>query len=676
MVLLLLACIDADGDGFDLTEDCNDADASVFVGAEEVCDGVDQDCNGLVDDGVGKALFQDADGDGYGGRAVVVCDSTGHVSEGGDCNDDDPTVYPGAEEADCSDPVDYNCDGSTGFEDGDGDGFGACVDCNDADAAVHPDAQEVCNGVDDDCDGLADHGAEGAQTWYLDADDDGWGSGVPLAACDPPPAHVAASGDCDDDDASISPGAEEWCDLVDQDCDGLVDEDAVDALTWYPDADADGYGEGDGEVLCSQPSKSVSQDGDCDDNDATAFPGGTEICDRADNDCDGTTDFDAWVPDDHSSIGDALLAASPGDHICVDAGTWQERVVIDGQSVTLEGADGAILDGDGAGPVVTLEDNAKATLSGFTIENGQAGLGAAVYVDGSDDVVLESLTISDNRCDSTTCRGVVHVEDSDCTLTDLVFEDNIAVASATVYAAALSIQDSDPTLDGITVHYNAASGSAVWAAGIYADNADGDWSHLDVRANEAIAESFVTASGIALTADSDPDISNFIIAGNEADASTIYGVGVWCYSSCQASFTNGDIYGNVADGGYVYGVAVTAYTNSSPKLTNVSITGNEGSGTVQGVALSAISSSSVSVSYSNIDDNDSPQFYGLSDPTSANNNLSDDPDYDDLGGFKPEDWVFTVPSTSPLVDAGDPSLSDTDGSTSDIGAYGGPYGSW
>ena len=81
----------------------------------------------------------------------------GFVVESGDCDDDQVAVYPGAPEEDCTDPVDYNCDGSTGYADLDGDGTPACNDCDDTDPDVNPYAAEVCNdGVDDNCDGSAD----------------------------------------------------------------------------------------------------------------------------------------------------------------------------------------------------------------------------------------------------------------------------------------------------------------------------------------------------------------------------------------------------------------------------------------------------------------------------------------------------------------------------------------
>lgn len=113
----------------------------------------------------------------------------------------------------------------TAAVDDDGDGWSAGTDCDDEDPDIHPGAAEVCDGVDEDCDGAVDDhprlGADGLASFYADADGDGVGGAVATAACDAPEGHVATTGDCDDGDASVHPGAAEVClDGVDQDCDG------------------------------------------------------------------------------------------------------------------------------------------------------------------------------------------------------------------------------------------------------------------------------------------------------------------------------------------------------------------------------------------------------------------------------------------------------------------------
>ena len=166
LLVLLLACAggeDADGDGIPADRDCNDLDASMYPGAEEVCDGRDNDCDGLIDVNAvdGRAWYLDEDGDGYGqtDTEVLLCSADEpQVQQAGDCNDSDPLAYPGAPE-NCDDLADRNCDGSVGTDDADSDGIIACEECNDADPTVFPGADEACNGADEDCDGLVDEGA-------------------------------------------------------------------------------------------------------------------------------------------------------------------------------------------------------------------------------------------------------------------------------------------------------------------------------------------------------------------------------------------------------------------------------------------------------------------------------------------------------------------------------------
>lgn len=112
----------------------------------------------------------------------------------------------------------------SGRPDDDRDGYGEPEDCDDADPMVNPNGIEVCNGQDDDCDGLADEEAVDAKPWSMDLDGDGFGSDVVESACQPPSGYVEDGGDCDDTDEDIHPNADETCDGVDNDCDLETDE--------------------------------------------------------------------------------------------------------------------------------------------------------------------------------------------------------------------------------------------------------------------------------------------------------------------------------------------------------------------------------------------------------------------------------------------------------------------
>ena len=329
-----VAFADDDGDGSAACLDCDDDEPAVFPGAVEVCNDVDDDCNGTADDEAADATFwyQDDDADGYGTDATVsAClQPAGHARYAGDCDDANNDFHPNATETDCTDPNDYNCDGSVGYEDADGDGFPACQECDDSEAGHNPDATEVCDGFDDDCDGTVDEpDAADASTWYADGDGDGFGDlDTPQIACDRPVDYLADSADCDDSDETENPDADEVCDGDDDDCDGEVDEaSAIDASTWYADADTDGYGDvATSAVACSPPDGYTGDGADCDDTDEAEHPGADERCDGDDDDCDGEVDeasaidAAAWYADaDGDGFGDAanwaVACDAPIDHV-------------------------------------------------------------------------------------------------------------------------------------------------------------------------------------------------------------------------------------------------------------------------------------------------------------------------------------------------------------------------
>jgi MYXO-CTERM domain-containing protein len=320
----------------ELGTDCDDGDAAISPSATELCDAadVDEDCDGLSDDAdpsadpSGMSTWPlDADGDGYGDDAWLsaACDlPSGSATIGGDCDDGDARVYPLAAEIpgdgldeDCSgtelcytdavESIDLSCT-TEGLANAAVQSQGE--DCLDSDPRVNPAAQEICDEInqDEDCDGLSDDeddSAEGQFTAWLDADADGYGEAAEsVSACDPGPLYALLDGDCDDADPTVNPGAEERCNEVDDDCDGGVDAAAVDAPTWYPDADRDGYGSELGVVACDQPEGFVDNGLDCDDEDDEISPEATELCDELDNDCDGAVDPDGTCASDEADSGD------------------------------------------------------------------------------------------------------------------------------------------------------------------------------------------------------------------------------------------------------------------------------------------------------------------------------------------------------------------------------------
>jgi hypothetical protein len=300
---------DDDGDGFtELEGDCDDTVDSVFPGAVEYVNGIDEDCDGDIDDGT---IAYDDDGDCYceGSDEITTCE--GSIAETcgeeeldvGDCDDADEDLHPGAIEIcdevdnDCNDLIDADDPGT----DDDRDGYSACdgEDCDDSSSRVHPGAIEECNDIDDDCNGIVDDDdAFDARVWYHDADDDGYGSPTDSrTSCEPPPDYLTDSTDCDDGDDSIHPGATEVCDPLDtdEDCDGSADgADASGKTLWFRDSDGDGYGISSSYLYaCDEPSGYVDNNEDCDDTDDDSYPFATEVCDGIDNDCDSRVDIDA-----------------------------------------------------------------------------------------------------------------------------------------------------------------------------------------------------------------------------------------------------------------------------------------------------------------------------------------------------------------------------------------------
>ncbi len=253
---------DADGDGYSAVDDCDDNDPTVNPGATDVCNGVDDDCDGTPDP-TKETWYADRDSDGYG------------------VNGETRRVCPG-------DPLPPINVGTWSLEKG---------DCFDTNANMSPGLPEVCDGLDNDCDGDINEGIP-AQNWHPDFDNDGFGSDdetLTVSTACAPAMYVASMDDCNDNADGVHPDATEVCDNFDQDCNGMAD-DGLATHTWYPDADKDGYGEEAAAVdTCSHPAKTIAIGGDCDDSSAEISPEADEVCDDVDNNCDGIVDEDEAV---------------------------------------------------------------------------------------------------------------------------------------------------------------------------------------------------------------------------------------------------------------------------------------------------------------------------------------------------------------------------------------------
>jgi len=180
--------------------------------------------------------------------------------------------------------------------DEDNDGFFYFEDCDDYNASVNPDGVETCNGLDDDCNLSIDDGLP-VSTYYQDLDGDGYGEQlVILDTClmTPPLGYVTNSLDCDDSTNAVSPAGIETCNGIDDDCSGFID-DGIPYYDYYMDFDGDGFGDADmimDTCLTSAPLGFVDNAMDCDDSNASIYPGANEIADNdIDEDCTGLDYF-------------------------------------------------------------------------------------------------------------------------------------------------------------------------------------------------------------------------------------------------------------------------------------------------------------------------------------------------------------------------------------------------
>ena len=337
---------DVDGDGYSEQDgDCDDQDGSIHPGVDETCDGLDNNCNGAIDEEVQSIFYADSDGDGFGNNSYTIeaCSSPdGYVPNGNDCDDENANIYPSASEIcdgldnDCNELVDDGL-GLEMYVDADFDGYGdenqpveGCQeepglapfagDCDDFNPAINPAAAELCDEVDNNCDGNTDEGVQ--NTYYIDTDSDGFGdSNTLIEACTRPEGYSENATDCEDGDASIFPSAPELCDNgIDNNCDGLIDdESAINRNTYYTDSDGDGFGDINAPAQACTVTTGFSENpDDCDDSNPLIKPDALEICDDGiDNDCDGAVD-DA----------DPSLASAPEWYLDADSDGFGNPAVV------------------------------------------------------------------------------------------------------------------------------------------------------------------------------------------------------------------------------------------------------------------------------------------------------------------------------------------------------------
>lgn len=560
---------DADGDGFgnpDESEeaetkpegfvldgtDCNDENPDIYPKATEACNGIDDDCDESVDEGVLKRFFADQDGDGYGdpNSSKQTCvQPDGYVANGHDLAPNDKDKIGLDIDEDGIDDLVDNCRGITNPNQADDDG----------------------DGVGD----LCDEDSGDFKKYYLDSDGDGYGdSSIFREAYARPEGYAADSTDCNDEDPNIHPYAPERCNYIDDDCDGYADEILLTG-TFYKDNDGDLFGNIDEPIHHCMPEGYVDNSLDCDDTNKDINPGMEEICNGIDENCNEDVD-EGFLDTDEDDFADCVDEDDDGDGILEDgdgSGDAGDNRCTDGQTTNCD--DNCVLtanpgqedyDGDKIGvhcdTSETLDLNTRSIqelndaiqyIPDFGTINLESSGSSTISVSSS--IVISDKKIyiigSDNLALSCTRN--------DMNLIDINFnEDNLSVT-----IKDLILKGNNYESRGIDIDINENAGS------VTIDNVEID------SFRDPSTSSSAFGGGIKITESGDNNnltISNSNIHNNKAK----YGGGIYVYSygeSFVVNMSNNNIHNNesVYDGG---GIKAYIADMSSYRYININISSN------------------------------------------------------------------------------------------------------
>jgi hypothetical protein len=477
--------------------------------------------------------------------------------------------------------------------------------------------------------------------------------------CYQPTGYVADNTDCDDTDASQYPGADEYCNGEDDDCDGDIDEDGevLDGDTWYADSDGDGTGDEDNTlVACSQPSGYVDNTWDCNDADATE----PVVVDQA----IGSAAGPGTMSSPFDTVQDGIDNAD--ECVIVFSGTYTEAVAMNGTDLLITGVDGmeeTFIDATGTGePAFTVDmgETSATVIDGFTL-TGDGHL----EVDSNTWGCTSIATCTDWYY--TWCGGGFFAERSDPTVRNCNALGSILPVASTTTSGndtfyTTSMGGGMCFLDSMsTVLY-----SEVWLN--YADQGGGVY--IDETSTVRISQTYVVGNEASDGGGVEVDggsvmLSNVASRFNDA----LYEGGGLLLLDAVANVVNATFGGDDAPtGGALY-----AAGSSVLELINSIVTG-----AVSGAGVLVDAGSTFTGTYNNFYGN-TPNYSGVTDPTGTNGNISTSSSfvaYSADGVHTNDD--FHLQSSSACVNAGNPAgvYNDADGTRNDMGAYGGAFSDW
>ncbi|MEN0062510.1 MAG: MopE-related protein [Myxococcota bacterium] len=461
-------CSDTDGDGTRDGRDCAPDDPAVHPEAAETCDGIDNNCNGQIDEGVAVVAYWDRDGDGFGdpnfARRVCTVPEDG-VEQAGDCDDDDPLTHEGA--------------------------------------------VEVCDEADNDCNGVPDDGV--LRTFYVDNDGDGRGtSDQTTEACFVPSGFAPTNDDCDDADPEAWTNRPELCDGIDNDCDGSIDEDVL-LGRYFVDADGDGFGDPTQPIVACGPGIGVADnDLDCNDQDPNENPDTIEIRNNAvDEDCDGYIDEYGVGPGEEAATFDDLALNSLTDNAIIQFSAGTHLVNLDvredleaGWTIAGAGCERTTLLSAGAGSVVRMS---QGTLADLTIAGGTGtSVTIATAFDGPNGpktYVMGGGVLIEN---TSSVAGDCEPDDAECVrIRRVCFESN----SASDRGGAIGLGTGRALIEDSRIEGNGAGGNG---GGIYAHPA----TELRIRRTEILDNVAGDLGGGVHVRAAHAELDNVVVAGN------------------------------------------------------------------------------------------------------------------------------------------------------------------